>query len=219
MDQRTRGAFNWLVVMALAAFACAPVSLAPLPTPVPGMVNTIVVQTADAAATQTAQFQPPPSATPTGTPAPTGTPTETPTSTPTFVFVLSTPTKTRTATPIGGSGSGSSGKQYSCVLLAQDPPNGASIKAGKDFEATWQVLNNGTNRWDENNMDFVYLSGAHIYKHKIYDLPRNVNPGSTVMLRAAMQLPSQPDTYRITWGLKIGNVTFCRLTLEVNAVP
>jgi hypothetical protein len=88
--------FRTLALLAAIAviLACVP-TLAPSapPTLDPPSINTIIAQTAGAAATQTAMWMPP-SSTSSLTPLPTNTPRVTPTSTPTFIFRLYTATPT-----------------------------------------------------------------------------------------------------------------------------
>ncbi len=91
---RTRKFWSAHVLLLLVILpACAPFLPTPLPTPVPGFVNTVVVLTAQAASAQTASALPP--ATATSTPTSTIRPitaTPTPTATVLFTYVTSTST-------------------------------------------------------------------------------------------------------------------------------
>ncbi len=88
--------FRLFLLMVFVISACTPFNA--VPTPVPGIVSTIVAATQNAAALQTVAAMPPVTQTPTPTWTPRG-PTITPFSTATtFVFVY-TPTNTPTSTP------------------------------------------------------------------------------------------------------------------------
>ncbi|NOY99088.1 MAG: hypothetical protein GXP40_07785 [Chloroflexi bacterium] len=84
----------YLLLAVTSMSACGPT----VPTPIPGIVDTIVAATYAAASTQTAAALPTATATPLATPTPKNTPTNTPTPTATFLFVF-TPTNTATLTP------------------------------------------------------------------------------------------------------------------------
>jgi hypothetical protein len=98
MDKRKVRVFA-LIMATAVLLACSSLLAPAAPTPIPGLVETIVAATANAAATQTAYFAPTATNTPTLTPLPTNTPTITPTPTATFVFILFTYTPTMTNTP------------------------------------------------------------------------------------------------------------------------
>ena len=98
MNRRT-ARILFLSLLAGLALSCAPLLAPAAPTPIPGLVNTIIAATANAAATQTAALAPTATSTATSTPLPTRTPTITPTPTETFVFILYTYTPTITNTP------------------------------------------------------------------------------------------------------------------------
>ena len=120
--------------------ACAPIAVATPPAPPtfdPLSINTIIAQTAGAAATQTFVLQP------TLTPSPTitRTPTEIPSSTPTFIFILSTPTVPSSTPTLKVSA-----EPYACRVISQDPANDTVLVKGIPFKTHWQVINIGTNR-------------------------------------------------------------------------
>jgi Ig-like domain-containing protein len=179
------------------------------PTPVPGAVDTIVAQTAQAAATQTA-LQAPPTLTPTYTAVPTKTASVTPSPSPTFVFLLASLTNTP-KTPTFEPGSG----DFSCQLTAQTPEDGAVMKAKQSFTTSWTVLNTGGSAWDANSTDFVFVSGAKLSPLKAADLPQTVASGESTTLKLSMQAPNSADTYKTVWTLHNGKNTFCRVTLSI----
>jgi Ig-like domain from next to BRCA1 gene len=175
--------------------------------PPPGAVNTIVVQTARAAASQTAAALPP-TLTPTLTPSPTRTPTLTPSPSPTFLFLLSSPTRTATLAASTG--------DLGCQLTDQTPADGSTLSKGQTFTATWTVDNIGQSGWDSASVDFVYVTGDKLATVKAVDLPKTVMPGGHVTLKVPMTAPTAAGSYKTAWTLQQGkNKPFCRLTLSI----
>ncbi len=185
--------------------------LAPQPTPpAPGAVDTIVAETAAAAATQTAAATLStvlPTLTPSFTPVPSKTPSPTPSITPTFLFIL--PTFTRTSTPITPT------TDYACQLTAQSPANKTTMAPKQEFQADWTVKNTGINRWDANGVDFVYLSGDKLSKLMGADLPKSIATGESISLTISMTAPKASGTYKTVWTLQANKTQFCRLSLTI----
>jgi len=198
-----------LVIMALL-LACAPVAVATQPVAPPAFdpssLNTIIAQTAGAAATQTFVLQP----TPTPTVTITKTPTEVPTSTPTFLFLVATPTVPSLTPTLEISSS-----PFACRLASQDPVNNSVIAKDADFSATWRIINIGVNAWDANSVDYHYFEGDKIHKRTGYDLQDSVPTGGQIDIIASMKAPRQAGTYTTTWSLRTGQGDFCKLTLTI----
>jgi len=218
MSTRKTKILAWLIALSVV-LACVPTFAAPqASTPVPGAVNTFIVQTSNAASTRTAAAMPTstPSATITSTPRNTDTPI--PTETPTFIFLLPTltpiPTFTRVTIP-GSGGGGSSSRNYSCQLVSVDPPNGTTFDARADFDAVWRVRNNGQSTWDRNSVDYIFLSGDQFHKVSGYDLSENVRAGETTNLTVDMEAPRNPGTYTTRWTLRVASDNFCTLELRI----
>jgi hypothetical protein len=190
--------------------ACAPIAAAtPVAAPPvfdPYSLNTIIAQTADAAATQT--FVSLPTSTPTVTA--TRTPTEVPTSTPTFLFLIATPTVPSLTPTLE-----ISSNPYACRLSAQDPADNSIISKNADFAVIWRVINVGANSWDANSVDFHYFSGEKLHKQSVYDLPTSVPTGGQIDVIVNMKAPKAEDTYTTTWSLRAGKEDFCKLHLTV----
>ena len=231
--QRIRRVKIWLVT-ALFLLACVSPLIVASPatqTPLaPGMLGTLVAETAVAAQTRTATFLPP-SLTPTLTRTPSLTPTLT-TPTPTFFFSLATFTVPATETdlpvsiPGDGSGDGSAdgggdsiftGREWTCRVTSKSPPNGAIINPGTSFYAFITFLNTGTKTWTNNGVDFVYVSGFRHDGKRIQDLPSTITPGNRISLKILFTAPKKPNLYKATWSLKVGNNPFCgvRISFEV----
>jgi len=204
---------NLLACMLLAG--CAPL-LAPPPAPTldPGLLNSIVAQTANAASTQTASVKiESPTTLPTSTLLITTTPSEIPSLTPTFIFILSTPTK---PSPTSSSSSGGGGGgDYECEVLSQSPQDNTVFSPGVDFETQWQVSNTGNRTWDKDNIDYRYTSGDKLHKLAVYDLGKDVLVGKLVDLIVKMKSPAGTGSYSTTWNLRMGKETFCTMKLTI----
>lgn len=202
-----------------------------IPTPIPGIINTIVVQTAAAAATQTAALIPP-TLTPSLTPFPTKTPTITPTPTQTVIFIFTTPTSvkpTRTKTPVpssggggsgggsggGNSGGGGSGATWSCQWISQTPANSTHYAPGTGFNANWTVKNNGDQTWVHTTVDIVFLSGTKTAPLTRYDTTADTGVGASYVMSVPMVAPPTNGTYSMTWALQAGTTTFCSVSLTI----
>jgi len=206
----------WIIALALV-MACIPTLVTPsIPTINPGAVNTFIAQTVNAAATQTAAVLPSLTLTPTITPT-RNTATPSPTATSTVIFILSSPTPViiPTFTNVSLGGSGTSSDNYACQITKVSPPNGSSFSPRDDFDAVWTVKNIGKKKWDRTSVDYIYSSGAKIHKISGYDLPENVNVGSSVNLGVDMRAPKDTGTYTTTWTMRIGSKTFCPLNLTI----
>lgn len=202
-------------MLALLVISCDLATLMPvqsMPSPIPGVVNTIVAETAAAAATQTAaNITVVPTWTPSLTPEPTRTPSLTPSLTPTFIFRLATRTPTRRPTSTAGSTSG-----LACQLVSQSPDDGARFDAKENFTATWKVKNTGDATWDSNSVDFAFLSGTKMYRAAaVYDLPSSVAVGDPITLSVPMAAPKNSGSYRTVWTLRQGNDDFCHVDLRI----
>jgi hypothetical protein len=213
----------WLILVSVILGCATPVLVTPPPSlSEPGAVETVIVQTADAAQTQT-MIALPPTNTPTLVPLPTRTATLSPTPTATFLFLR--PTETSLPEGIfdddetgngGGSGDGDSDsskktptpREWACRVLSKSPANEAVI-SGDSFRAIWTVQNTGTQTWPKKSVDIVYVSGARLNKGKpYYDIPAAVAPGGTVTISVTMYVPRSKD-YNTRWALKIGRTEFC----------
>ena len=196
-----------IVVLLLAcvpSIAATP-GIAP-PTFDPLSLNTIIAQTAGAAATQTSVLLP----TLTSTATITKTPTATPTSTPTFLFILATPTVPSLTPTLE-----ISSNPYACRIASQDPVNESVVAGGADFAALWRVLNVGANAWDANSVDYHFFSGTKLHKVSVYDLPTSVLTGGQVDIIVNMKAPKEAETYTTTWSLRAGKEEFCKLRLTI----
>lgn len=230
----------WLVVILVILGCGTPALVTPPPSASgPGSVETIIVQTAEAARTQTAIVLPP-SATPSLIPSPTKTSTVTPTPTATILFLIATNTSVPTATSVfvgsgggstgagSGTGSGGSGsgfvkptatpQEWTCRVLSKSPANNTVITAGTSVKTTWTVQNTGTKTWPKQGVDVVYQSGARLNAGKpYYDIPAGVGPGGTVTISVTMEVPKRPKEYSTRWTLMVGKTQFCSVQFVFEA--
>jgi len=190
--------------------ACAlPIPAPQIPTPIPGIVDTIVVQTANAAATQTAALAPPtstpalPASTPSFTPMPTETASPFPSPIVTFTFVLATPTSLST------------GDRWDCQVLAQSPMNSTSLPPNYPFAANWTVKNTGNKAWSPNSVDIVFSGGKNMAGASAFDADISASVGSVAVVTVRMTTPSQSGTYTTRWSLRAGDTRFCPMSLTI----
>jgi len=232
MSTRTiRRTTLWLI-LGLVILSCGtPVLVAPPSSSGSGSVETVIVQTANAAQTQTIVALPP-SSTPSLIPLATKTPTITPSPTATILFLFPTNTSVPTSflgTSVGsstGSGSGSgdsSGSDervrrrqlWACAVISKTPADEVEVIGGTSFKTTWTVENTGTETWPKKSVDIVYISGARLNKGKpYYDIPAAVAPGGRITISVTMDFPKRSTDYQTRWGLKIGRTEFCTVKFE-----
>jgi hypothetical protein len=189
--------------------ACAPIAVATPPAPPtfdPLSLNTIIAQTAGAAATQTFVLQP----TSTSMPTITRTPTEIPTSTPTFLFSLFTPTVPSLTPTLDVSAD-----PYVCRVISQVPADDSVLARGAAFQAHWQIMNIGTFAWDENSADYRYASGDRLHETGAFDFDQSVPTGGVIDFVVEMRAPEEPGTYTTTWRITVGKERFCPMSIII----
>jgi hypothetical protein len=199
-----------LILFTILILACAPLLLpsgsSPVPTLAPGELDVIIAQTAARAASQTAILIPP-TLTPTLTPSPTVTASLTPSPTATFLFLLPT---------LVTNPSGDSGGKYSCDITSVSPPYDTTLSPGQPFSARWKLLNNGTEIWDSNSVDYSYFSGAKIFEGpRGRDFDALVAVGGTVEIVIQMAAPTEPGSYTTVWKLNVGKESFCTMKIMI----
>lgn len=201
----------WFTALALV-MACVPsLTTETVPTVDPGAIDTLIVQTANAASSQTAAVLP--SATMSWTPVPTrNTETVTPTATSTVIFVFFSPTPLVIPT---FTASGSASDTYACQVISVSPPDGTSFPARQDFSAFWVVKNIGKKKWDRTTVNYAFASGDKFHTISSYDLSESLASGNIIELNADMQAPKDPGIYTTTWTLRAGKKTFCPLNLTI----
>jgi hypothetical protein len=132
------------------------------------------------------------------TPVPSATPTASATPLPSPTAV---PTLTATPAPVVG-----------CRILSSEPS--ASVTAGSDYDAVWEVRNTSGHTWVATIVDYAYVSGAAGHKKTRYDLPAGLESGSSLKIIADMRAPSAAGNYTETWAIQEGTATLC--TFKVN---
>jgi len=238
MNLKSKRTVYFFLVTVLLLISCdvsSFVASQQVPTPIPGVIDLIVAQTAGAAATQTAA-QIPPTLTPTLTPFPTQTLISGATDIPTYIYLTETavtftpfPTMTKfvssgggggVATSIGGSKGGGSKPPpaYSCHLLSQIPLNGSFLTAGQNIIGDWMVRNNGTKTWYSLGTGIKFVNGTNYSSGSffVYTFSKPVASGDNVTLQLPpMTAPLVPGKYVSRWNLVIGTKNFCRLQMNI----
>lgn len=222
----------WLIVGSVILGCVTPAAVTPPPDSGLVSIETVIIQTAEAAQTQTAIVAPD-TATPTLIPSPTKTATITPTPTATVLFLLFPPTNTSVPTGLfagddntgGGSGSSSSNNndsssfkptktppEWACRIVSRYPAEEIDIPGGSRIKATWTVRNTGTKTWPKKGVDVVFVSGTRLNDGKpYYDIPAGVGPGGTVKISVTMNIPRASGTTATRWALKVGRTEFCSI--------
>lgn len=239
----------WLVgaVLLSVILSSCNVGATPAPTQDPGAIQTqafnVVLTQVSLNQTQTAQALPP-TALPTNTPLPTATlgliPTASflGTNTP-FAFNTQqaglTPLALPSTAPTVGVHSTittANGCNNGVMVSESSPYDGATIKAGKEFTKSWDLLNTGTCVWDE-GYSFSFRpefssspDGASIgYYSKDEVIARNgtfTKPGETRTFIVQLRAPTKIGQYVWSWKLKddagnlFGSLVFIKFTSVEN---
>ncbi len=201
-----------LLLVATGMLACVPTlgsASAPVPTFDPNFINTVIVETANAASTQTALFTTP-SPTPTATAAFTPTSTETPTAVPTILILLVPQTVPTNIPQVSGPDD-----KFDCAVISKSPNDGFGFSAGIEFTVTWQVLNTGLDLWDSASADIRYTSGDKIHTQSAYDLDRDVPPNEQYTVTVKMMAPTQSGTYTTVWAIQTKAAEYCRMSISI----
>lgn len=160
-----------------------------------------------------------PSATNTFTPIPptnTSSPTPvTPTATNTELPPTNTPlppTSTATTTPTITP----TRSDFNCQLVTFSPELNRVYPPGGDFDGRWTFKNTGSEIWEKDKVDFIFISGTRFQEDvdKI-DLVNNVNKGDSVEFIVDMLAPKTAGSYSASWGLTKDNVVFCSATIQI----
>ncbi|MGD0004066.1 MAG: NBR1-Ig-like domain-containing protein [Anaerolineaceae bacterium] len=108
------------------------------------------------------------------------------------------------------------GDKYSCEISVDKPLDGSMVDYGSNFNGQWIIMNDGTEPWDHTRVQARYITGTKLQTKKDFvNLPRDVNPGSSVNLSLDMTAPSDVGTYYATWGLMEGDTVICRWTFAI----
>ena len=83
-------------------------------------------------------------------------------------------------------------------------PDGSKIVAGTSFTKTWRLENSGTCKWDT-GFDLVFVAGNQMGANKVYDFPKDVQPGGTVDVSIDFVAPLTEGSYTSEWMLFSNN--------------
>jgi hypothetical protein len=109
----------------------------------------------------------------------------------------------------------------SCVLVSQDPADYTTFPTSTGFGMTWVLQNTGTQPWDQNSTDLVYLgamNGQRLHQnYDLYDITQTVEPGANYTVSGSLITPATPGQYGEAWSLVSNGVTVCTFWIIVNA--
>ena len=214
----------FLLVVIAALAGCGPLAGAPsststvdsqMITSTVAAIQTEAAQSVFATLTQEAALTPSATETPMPTDTPQVTDTPLPTLAPTLAPIPPTatvgipPTQRPTASPTQGA--------YQCTITSLKPASGTSLNEGSDFDLNVTLKNIGSEKWDDNSIDFKYLSGAKFQDSAdAVDLSAAVDPGDSITLIVDMVAKTGTGTQTATWGLVRSGASFCNVTITVN---
>ncbi len=222
MNKRIFPVLFLLVAVSLLAAACSPTAVPAQPTMVPTqavdlaataeVLRTEVAATIASDMTSTAMAMPTATTPPTNTPEPpTATPAPTltvalasPTAIPTIRIITTYPTFTPTPGP------------YQCQITAISPAYGAKLGPRAEFDARWTIKNTGTKDWDDDAVDYLYVSGTKMQKRgDSFDLDQGLDTGKTIDIIVDMVAPNDLGFYHADWSVRYNGQTMCTLPVDI----
>jgi hypothetical protein len=104
-------------------------------------------------------------------------------------------------------------------VISASPERMTKFPPGGDFDGKWILKNVGTNTWNKNDIDFLYISGEKFQKSvDIIDLPETVKPGKQIKIIIDMLAPKETGTYTSNWALARSSFTFCVVSVIIQVV-
>jgi hypothetical protein len=174
-------------------------------------------ETSDAASlsvrqTAEAKLNQVPTATEVPTSTPTRTPTRVPTNTPT-IFLSPTPT----GTPLPSATITDTPSPFSCILVAQSPKDGSTVKINTDVTVRWTIKNMGPAVWEAKHIDLIQVGGDKIARESRLDLPKTVKKGEEVELAVVLEFEDRTGIYHTDWMLVENDtaLAFCPLYIDL----
>ncbi|MDO9086425.1 MAG: NBR1-Ig-like domain-containing protein [Anaerolineaceae bacterium] len=158
-----------------------------------------------------------PSATSTNPPLP---PTDTPEPSPTPIPPTETATRIPpTETPLPSTNTPTvtaTRTDFNCQLVSSAPSFNQVYPPGGDFDGRWTFKNTGSELWDKEKVDFLFIKGTEFQVNvKKIDLPVTVNKGESIELIVDMLAPRSAGTFSATWGLKKDDIVFCLSVIQI----
>lgn len=211
----------FLMVLGFAGSSCSLLSMtqSPNPSELTATYEAMVVKAMKTAVGElTQQALANPSATntntsipPTYTPLPSPTPippTDTATSPPptdTPPPATATPTATATRT------------DFNCQVASSSPAWNQTYPPGGDFDGKWTFKNTGSDIWDKEKVEFLFISGTS-FQARVdkLALSKNINKEESIEFIIDMLAPRTTGTYTATWGLKREGTVFCSSMIQIN---
>jgi uncharacterized protein YraI len=107
----------------------------------------------------------------------------------------------------------------SCALVAQTPTDYTQFPAGTGFSTTWVLQNTGSAAWASSTTDLRYLGAvATTPLHQgsdIYDLPLDVQPGTSYSFTVPMIAPAVAGTYGELWEVGSNDAVLCQFYIYI----
>ena len=106
-----------------------------------------------------------------------------------------------------------------CVLISQSPADATIMAPGTQFTMTWTLQNVGSQTWDENTSDTVFLAaigGTRLSSTDLIDLSGSVAPGASYTASVSMTAPSGTGQYGETWTIVENSTSFCQFYNLIN---
>jgi hypothetical protein len=105
---------------------------------------------------------------------------------------------------------------FNCQLVSSSPALNQSYPPGGDFDGRWSFKNTGSEVWDKDKVDFLFISGTRFQEHvDKLDLNSNVSTGDSIEFIIDMLAPKSAGTYSATWGLKKDDIVFCSAMIQI----
>jgi len=106
-----------------------------------------------------------------------------------------------------------------CALVSQSPVDGTVVTISSPFETTWVLQNTGTQKWAQNDYDFVLVGGANGVTLRTgpdrYDLANDVEPGATYSFTVPMMAPFGPGQFGEMWQMASASTAVCQFYVYI----
>ncbi|HSM25822.1 MAG TPA: NBR1-Ig-like domain-containing protein [Anaerolineaceae bacterium] len=209
-----------LMVLGFAGSGCSLLSMnqSPNPSEQTATYESMVVEAMKTAVGElTQQALANPSATNTNTSIP---PTHTPLPSPTPIpptHTATSPPPTDTPPPATATPTSTATRtDFNCQVVSSSPAMNQTYPPGGDFDGKWTFKNTGSEIWDKEKVEFVFISGTkfQVYVDKLA-FSKNINKGESIEFIIDMLAPRSAGTYTATWGLKREGTVFCSSMIQI----
>ncbi len=103
------------------------------------------------------------------------------------------------------------------VLVAQDPPDGATASQGDIITVRLTLKNTGTTTWKAGKYALVYYAGDKMGSPNDLQMTKDVPPNDTITMIFTLTAPSSGGNKKVIWVVRNADgVNFYSLWLELN---